>query len=202
MGPIEPGAFDRLAGPLVGETVRLVPLALEHIQSLHLAFRDADLWRWQGRQPHDAAETATWVETALQEARQHREAPFVIETLQGQLAGTTRYMDLRWHDAGLEVGWTMVFAPFQRSRVNTEAKFLLLCRAFEELRCARVQLKTDAKNARSRAAIQRIGASYEGILRNHKRRADGSLRDTAFFSITSSEWPEVKTRLLGMLLDP
>lgn len=199
MGPIDPGVFDRLASPLLGETVRLVPLTLKHIQALHRAFRDADLWRWQGRQPEDAAETANWVESALREAREHREAPFLIETIQGQLAGTTRYMDLRWHDAGVEIGWTIVFAPFQRSRVNTETKFLLLSRAFEELGCARVQLKTDAKNARSRAAIQRLGASYEGILRSHKRRADGSLRDTAFFSITSSEWPGVKSRLRGIL---
>lgn len=179
--------------------MRLLPLALGHVEGLHRAFRDTDLWHWQGRQPADLAETSQWVEAALQEARASREVPFVIETLDGHLAGTTRFMDLRLQDAGLEIGWTMVFAPYRRTRVNTEAKFLLLSRAFDEVGCARVQLKTDAKNTRSRTAIQRIGAQFEGIHRRHKRRADGSLRDTVFFSIVAEEWPQVKSRLLELL---
>lgn len=200
MKAIDPSAYSQLASALIGETLRLVPLTNDHVDSLHEAFRDDDLWHWQGRQPRHLDETAQWVEAALVEARAGREAAFVIETLEGQLAGSTRYLDLRWQDAAVEIGWTMVFAPFRRTRVNTEAKYLLLSRAFDQIGCARVQLKTDSNNARSRAAIQRIGASYEGILRQHKRRADGSLRDTAFFSILSSEWPQVKTRLRSQLL--
>lgn len=187
--------YSRLAAPLEGQTVRLRPLTGADGDRLHQAFQDPDLWTWQGHHPQSRQETEEWLQAALASAAQQLEVPFLIETQTGQLAGSTRYMDLRWHDAGVEIGWTMVFAPFRRSRVNTEVKYLLLCRAFDELGLARVQLKTDALNARSRAAIERIGARFEGVLRSHKRRSNGTLRDTAFFSILAEEWPGVKARL-------
>ena len=119
---------------------------------------------------------------------------FAIRTTAGELAGITSYLDLRAHDGGVEIGNTMMFASHRRTVANTAAKRLLLGHAFE---CGldRVALKTDARNLRSRAAIERIGARFEGILRNYQRRADGSLRDTAMFSITASEWPDVRRRL-------
>ncbi len=193
-------AYALLAAPLVGQELRLSPMSLAHVAELHTAFGDRDLWTWQGRQPESLAQTRMWVESALSQASQScGEAPFVIHTLEGQLAGTTRYLDIRLSDSAVEIGWTMVFAPFRRTRLNTAAKYLLLGRAFDETGCGRVQLKTDALNLRSRAAIERIGAKFEGILRCHKRRANGTLRDTAFFSITYHEWPGVKKRLESFL---
>lgn len=192
--------YARLAAPVVGQGVRLVPLTHQHVDSLHAAFRDDDLWTWQGKQSKTIAETQLWVESALKLSQSPAsEAPFVVETLDGRLAGTTRYMDIRWADSALEIGWTMVFAPFRRTSLNTEVKYLLLRRAFDEVGCGRVQLKTDALNLRSRKAILRIGAQFEGVHRCHKRRADGSLRDTAFFSITYLEWPEVKLHIESLL---
>lgn len=198
--PLSLEFYAKLAAPLPGTGVRLVPLTGHHVDSLHLAFRDDDLWTWQGKQPQTLTETRLWVESALTIAQSPaNEVPFVVEADDGRLAGTTRYMDIRWHDSALEIGWTMVFAPFRRTAVNTEVKYLLLKRAFEEVGCGRVQLKTDALNLRSRTAILRIGAKFEGVHRCHKRRADGSLRDTAFFSVTYLEWPEVKLHLESLL---
>ena len=196
---LSPSAYEQLAAPLHGATIRLVPLDPGHGDQLHQAFQEVDLWRWQGKQPATRQDTTAWIDQALAQAAQRLEVPFVIETHQGELAGATRYLDLRWQDAGVEIGWTMVFSQYRRTRVNTEAKFLLLQRAFEQVGCARVQLKTDALNARSRAAIERLGARFEGIHRCHKRRANGTLRDTAFFSITYLEWPGIKQRLSGFL---
>jgi RimJ/RimL family protein N-acetyltransferase len=199
-GPLSSECYAKLATPLPGVTVRLLPLAEQHVDSLHSAFREDDLWTWQGKQPETLAETRLWVESALSLAQSPAsEVPFIFESHDGRLAGTTRYMDIRWNDSALEIGWTMVFAPFRRTSVNTEVKYLLLKRAFEEVGCGRVQLKTDALNLRSRAAILRIGAKFEGVHRCHKRRADGTLRDTAFFSITYQEWPEVKLHLESLL---
>lgn len=191
--PLEANA-TKLSSPLVGKAIRLVPLTREDAPRLHEAFREDDLWTWQGRQPKTLAETQEWIEEALTP----QYVAFLIVTEEGHLAGTTRYLDLRWHDAGVEIGWTMVFAPFRRTRVNTEAKWLLLKRAFDA-GFARVQLKTDRLNERSRKAILRIGAQFEGIMRCAKRRPDGTLRDNAMFAVTFEDWPEVEAALLRRL---
>lgn len=190
---------DRLGAPLMGHGLSLLPLQREHLDALHQAFQEPEMWRWQGKFPETLEDSRAWLEQALAQAEAGLEIPFVLQTAQGQLAGTTRYLDLRWQDSGVEIGWTMVFAAFRRTRVNTLAKYLLLKRAFEEVGCARVQLKTDALNERSRTAIQRLGARFEGIHRCHKRRANGTMRDTAFYSITWQEWPLVRELLESKL---
>ena len=119
----------------------------------------------------------------------------VIHLASGRVAGATRYLNMAPEHRGLEIGGTWYGADFQRTAVNTECKYLLLEYAFETLGCIRVQLKTDERNLRSQRAIERIGAKYEGILRNHMILPDGGYRDSVFYSIIDSEWPGVKKSL-------
>ena len=109
--------------------------------------------------------------------------------------GSTRFAAIDRVNRRVEIGWTWVAAPWQRTVVNTEAKYLMLRHAFEELGCIRVELKTNSLNTRSRNAMVRIGAKEEGVLRNHMINEDGSLRHTVYYSIIDAEWPEVKARL-------
>ena len=126
--------------------------------------------------------------------------PFaLIEYSTGRVIGSTRYANIERVHHRLEIGWTWVARPWQRTAINTEAKYLLLRHAFETLKCMRVELKTDSQNARSRAAILRIGAHEEGTFRNHMITASGRIRHTVYFSIIDSEWLEVRARLEAKL---
>jgi len=126
--------------------------------------------------------------------------PFaVIHLASGLVAGATRYMDIHPNDDWLEIGGTWYGAEFQRTGVNTEAKYLLLRHAFEEIKCARVQLKTDLRNERSQKAIERIGAQREGVLRRHMKMPDGYYRSSVYYSVVDNEWPAVKAKLEEMM---
>jgi RimJ/RimL family protein N-acetyltransferase len=126
--------------------------------------------------------------------------PFaLIETSSGRVVGSTRYGNFDRLHHRVEIGWTWVTRQWQRTPINTAAKYLLLRHAFETLKCIRVELKTDSLNDRSRAAILRIGARQEGIFRNHMITASGRIRHTVYFSIVDSEWPEVKATLEAKL---
>ena len=193
-------ALEALAAPLVGRAIRLVPLSERHLGEMDHAFRsDEELWRWMlTAEPRRQLETVDWFERAFRGRIGRTEAPFAIELLDGTLAGTTRYMDIRPNDGGVEIGTTLVFKRHRRTHVNTEAKLLLIGRAFE---CGyvRVAFKTDTRNARSRAAIERLGATYEGVLRSYQRRYDQTVRDTAIYSILVNEWSSVQPRLERLL---
>ena len=114
----------------------------------------------------------------------------------GRLAGTTRFANIDRANRRAEIGWTLVARPYQRSAVNTEAKLLMLTHAFETWGCIRVEFKTDSLNFQSRTALTRLGATEEGIFRNHVICADGRLRHSVYFSITNDEWPAIKQRLI------
>jgi RimJ/RimL family protein N-acetyltransferase len=182
---------------LEGELVRLEPLQAEHAPGLFEATKGSDeLWRHLSMYPESISDIDLFIETALREQAAGDSVPFaIIERATGHVVGSTRYMDIRSVHSGLEIGWTFLATRVWRTGINTECKYLLLRHAFDECGCARVQLKTDALNQRSREAILRIGAQFEGILRRHMLRRDGSLRDTAMFSIIDEEWPAVKARL-------
>ncbi len=120
--------------------------------------------------------------------------PFAV-MVDGALAGSTRYGDIRAAHAGLEIGWTWLHPRYMGSGINRRMKLLLLTHAFETLGMQRVQLKTDNLNIRSQRAIEKLGAVREGVLRRHQRRQDGSLRDTVMYSVTADEWPQVRVRL-------
>ena len=187
--------FTILSAPLVAEDLSLRPLALADEPALAVAFADPELWTWMlVRPPQSPADVRAWLADALERVRTREHVAFVLVRPDGSLAGTSRFLDVREYDASLEIGWTMLFADARATYVNGRAKALMIGRAFDA-GFARVQLKTDARNARSRAAIAAIGATYEGTLRSYQRRADGTVRDSAMFSITAAEWAAVRRAL-------
>jgi RimJ/RimL family protein N-acetyltransferase len=182
---------------LTGRIVRLEPLSLDHLPGLTTIGLDESIWRYMRYGMISKQEQMrTWVERLLEAQAAGTDLPFaVIHLSSGQVAGSTRYMEIHPADLGLEIGGTWYGVVFQRTAVNTECKYLLLKHAFESLGCVRVQLKTDLRNVRSQRAIERLGAVKEGVLRNHMILPDGSLRHSVFYSIIDSEWPAVKARL-------
>jgi len=195
-------AGEMMVTPVVleGRHVRLEPLAKEHLAELARVGLDEELWRWIPVPVRTMEELAGYIETALEEQKRGVSLPFAqIEKATGRAIGSTRYGNIDRTHHRVEIGWTWVAREWQRSAVNTEAKYLLLRHAFETLGCIRVELKTDSLNEKSRAAILRIGAKEEGIFRNHMITSTGRLRHSVYFSIVDSEWPAVKARLESLL---
>ena len=185
---------------LEGRHVRLEPLALEHAAGLAEVGLDAELWKWIPTPVRTPEEMSGYVQTALDDRTMGSSLPFVlIEQASGRSIGSTRYGNIDRDHYRVEIGWTWVARQWQRTAINTEAKYLLLRHAFETLKCIRVELKTDSLNDRSRAAILRVGATEEGTFRNHMITASGRIRHTVYFSILDSEWPQVKVRLQAKL---
>ncbi len=181
---------------LAGSTVRLEPLALSHIPMLARFACDPELWRWTTSRVNDQQGLERYVEQALYERTAGTGLPFAtVDLASGEIVGCTRYGNADALNRRVEIGWTFVSPAFQRTRVNTEAKYLMLRHAFEVWRCIRVELKTDALNEKSRAAILRLGAQEEGTLRNHMIVVDGRIRDTVYYSIIDTEWPKLSARL-------
>ena len=141
----------------------------------------------------DLADTRQWVEEALAATGQ---LPFaIVETTRDRVVGSTRFLNIRPEHRSLEIGWTWLGQEWQRTAVNTETKLLLLSHAFERLGCVRVEFKTDARNERSQQALERIGATREGVMRNHMIVQGNYVRDSVYFSIIDSDWLSVKERL-------
>lgn len=187
--PLEPVTLE-------GARVRLVPLGSEHVDALAAVGLDPELWAWTVSRVRSAGEMRTYVEAALAEQRRGVALPFAtVEKEGGRVVGSTRFGNASLYDGRVEIGWTWIAPARQRSFVNTEAKLLMLRHAFEVLGCVRVELKTDALNARSRAAIARLGAVEEGTLRRHMITASGRVRDTVYYSVVEAEWPAVRARL-------
>ena len=185
---------------LTGKVMRLEPLRLDHVAALARVGLDPELWRWIPQSVSNEDEMRAYVERALDEQRRGVSLPFAIVALaDGQVIGCTRYMNIETAHKRLEIGSTWLAPSQQRTGANTECKLLLLTHAFETLGANRVELKTDVLNQKSRDAIERIGARQEGVFRRHVITASGRVRDTVYFSIIDSEWPEVKARLAAML---
>ena len=187
---------------LTGRHVRLEPMNESHVKGLAEIGVGQNFWDFMlyGRMDSED-DMRGWVRDILSRAAKGTDLPFVVTHLaSGKVAGATRYLNIMPKDRGLEIGGTWYGTEYQRTPVNTECKYLLLTHAFEKLGCIRVQLKTDLRNLRSQNAIERIGAKREGILRNHMILPDGRYRDSVFFSIVDSEWPEVKKRLEEMMV--
>jgi N-acetyltransferase len=181
---------------LEGEHVRLEPLALVHLDGLCEIGIVEELWRWIPTQVTAPEQMKAYIELALTERANGVSMPFAqIERAGGRVIGSTRYMNIEKNHRRLEIGSTWIAPAWQRSAINTEAKYLLLRHAFEDLGCMRVELKTDSLNEKSRAAILRIGAKQEGIFRNHMITSSGRVRHTVYFSVIDSEWPGVKAEL-------
>lgn len=186
---------------LRGRHVRLEPLAREHIGGLVKHAADEAVWAHLAMTPLDTRAAAEeFVALTQRELATGTSLTFaVVRGDTGEAAGTTTMFDFSATDRRLEIGRTWIGRECWRTAINTEAKRLLLTHAFEAMGLLRVQLKTDIRNLRSQAAIERLGAVKEGVLRAHMRRRDGSQRDTVMYSITAPEWPAVKARLDGFL---
>lgn len=176
--------------------VRLTPLSLGHVDALAEVLLDPELWMWTISHLESRDDLRRYVSEAIRGWERGHALPFAtIERASGRIVGTTRFGAWAPEHRRVEIGWTTVARPWQRTGINTEAKLLMMTHAFETLRCARVELKTDALNRQSRTAIQRLGATEEGILRQHAVTATGRVRDTVYYSVLESEWPAVKARL-------
>jgi RimJ/RimL family protein N-acetyltransferase len=183
---------------LEGAAVRLEPIRLEHAPLLWDVVKNdvADTFRWIPYSMATPEDFQRVVEKALTELQRGESLPFVtVERSSGRVIGSTRYMNIDVANRKVEIGSTWIAPAWQRSAINTEAKYLMLRHAFEQWGCLRVELKTDSLNQRSRNAILRIGAKEEGTLRQHMITYTGRLRDTVYFSILDKEWPEVKAGL-------
>jgi RimJ/RimL family protein N-acetyltransferase len=197
-----PPVFDPRPTQLNGRFVRLEPLVADHAGALFAASQEEEIWRWLPA-PMFASVAAVdaWIADALREQAGGGTVAFAtVRQSDGAVMGSTRFLDIRRPHRALEIGWTWLAREAQRTPINTEAKLLMLRHAFEDHGAVRVQLKTDERNEKSRNAITRLGAGFEGILRNYQTRAhDGYVRNTAMFSLIAAEWPAVKTRLAAML---
>lgn len=178
---------------LTGHGVRLEPLTEAHAPELLAAAADDAVWRWlPASRPRTADELRELIRT-------HRGDLAWAVVVDGRAQGSTSYLDVDLTVGGLEIGWTWYARSLWATHVNPASKLLLLAHAFDDLEAERVTLKTDGLNTRSQGAIRRLGATYDGTLRHNRLRADGSVRDTAYFSILASEWPEVREGLQGRL---
>jgi RimJ/RimL family protein N-acetyltransferase len=176
------------------------PLTLRHHEALCVVGLDEALWRWTWAPVRTPEEMRRYIETALGEQDRGVSLPFaIVHQAAGRPVGSTRYGNIALEHRRLEIGWSWVGREWQGTGVNAEAKLLLLAHAFERLGCQRVEFKTNALNTQSRAALTKLGATFEGIFRKHGIQADGTVRDTAWFSITDDEWPRVKAGLEGRL---
>jgi N-acetyltransferase len=185
---------------LDGTGVRLEPLSLDHLPGLIEIGLEPDLWRYTTQIVRTPQEMETYVRGALTEQEAGRALPFAtIEKPSGRVAGSTRFAAIEPLHRRVEIGWTWLAPRWQRTALNTEAKYLMLRHAFEQWGCVRVEFKTDVLNTRSRQALLRIGAKEEGILRSHIITATGRIRDTVYFSVLASEWPAVRAALEAKL---
>ena len=180
--------------------MKLEPLSGSHLDDLWAASRDPAVWQWLSIvQPASRAELASWIDEAVEGP----DLPYAtILWSTGKAVGSTRYLTLRPEHRSVEIGWTWLAREAWGSGANVEAKLLMLRHAFDVWKCRRVELKTDALNERSRRAIEALGATFEGVHRQHMLVRDGENRDSAWYSVLDDEWPEVRDRLTARLQQP
>jgi N-acetyltransferase len=191
---------ENLATRLEGELVVLEPLEERHAEGLWQAAQAPEIWQWLAHVGSSREYFDRWMEISLAAAREGSEG--VLATRRrgdGELVGSSRYLNVRAADRVVEIGWTWLNPSAWRSGINVEAKLLMFEHAFERLGCVRVELKTDARNERSRAAMEALPARFEGILRKHMIVPDVGVRDSAYFSVIDDEWPAVRANLEGRL---
>ena len=183
--------------------VDLVPLSLAHEEGLRAAAADGALWTIRVTSVPEPEQTRSYIDNALSMREAGNRLAFaVVESASGKVLGCTSYHDIVPAVKRVEIGWTWYGKSSQRSHVNTTAKLLLLTHAFETLGCHVVGWRTDNYNFASQAAIERLGAKKDGVIRGHALRRDGTVRDTVMYSMRSGEWPEAKAQLLYLLDKP
>jgi RimJ/RimL family protein N-acetyltransferase len=202
VGSVRDEMWDGLATRLEGEIV-VEPLAAAHEEGLWAAVQHPEIWAWttpvgESREFFDA-----WFAASLASTESGMECVLATTArASGEVIGSTRFHTLRPDHRGLEIGATWLVPSMWRTGANTEAKLLMLGHAFERLKCIRVEFKTDARNERSRAALEALPAQFEGIFRRHMVTANVGVRDSAYYSIIDEEWPEVRANLARRLASP
>ena len=192
------GLADTLT--LTGKHAELQALSIEHIDALNHAAADGELWNLHYTNVPNPQQMPKVIADALDNQSEGKEFPFVVRRLSdAKIVGSTRYYFIEPAHRNLSIGYTWYAQSAQRTAINTECKLLLLQHAFENLKCISVQWHVDDQNTRSQAAVERLGAKFEGILRNHKIMRDGRYRHTHCYSMLDSEWPAAKTFLTERL---
>jgi RimJ/RimL family protein N-acetyltransferase len=187
---------------LRGAFVELAPLAREHVDALWEAGRFPELWAITVARVRSRAEMESYVACTLAAAEQGSALPFVTRwRADGRVVGSTRFGNFEAAHARVEIGWTWVTPAFQRTVVNSEAKWLMLRHAFEVWKLNRVEFKTDAINARSQGAMERLGLVREGVLRRHSITAGGRVRDSVYFSAIREEWPQLDVHIRARIAE-
>jgi RimJ/RimL family protein N-acetyltransferase len=185
---------------LTGTHVQLIPMQPAHADALWAAAQDESIWQWTLSRISSRADTDRYIAYALEQQARGNQLPFVtISRATGEIVGSTRFDEITPEHRRVEIGWTWLTPRWQRTPINTEAKYLMLRHAFEVWACVRVQLKTDALNVRSQRAIERLGAVREGVLRSHYIMPDGRRRDSIYYSFLDTEWQTVKAHIERLL---
>jgi RimJ/RimL family protein N-acetyltransferase len=202
---VEPGFDGPLTATLTGSLVTLEPLAEEHRDGLWAAAQPDEIWTWLARLNESRGYFDGWFDASLTtnaagEGDPRETGAFAVRrNADGVLVGSSRYLSVRRHDRVVEIGWTWFNPSVWQTGVNVETKLLMFTRAFETLSCVRVELKTDARNERSRGAMIRLPARFEGIMRKHMIVPDVGQRDSAYFSVIDDDWPKVRAALQSRL---
>jgi RimJ/RimL family protein N-acetyltransferase len=186
-----------LQARLVGRLVAVEPLAADHEAGLFEAARDGNLFGWLPEELGASREgLRNWLQWSLEAARSGRDVPFAIRAVEsGKVVGSTRFLEIRLEHLRVEIGWTWLARSVWGTGINVETKLLLLTQAFEVVGCRRVEFKTDARNERSRGALEALGAKFEGVLRKHMVVQHGAERDSAYYSVIDDDWPALKATL-------
>jgi RimJ/RimL family protein N-acetyltransferase len=194
-------AFDPRPIVLEGRHVRLEPLRMDHAAALYDAVREEGIWtHLSWGPPRSVDDMEAYIRDALDLQIRGEHLPWAtVRRADAKVVGATRYGAIDRANRSAEIGWTMLSADARRTAVNTEAKYLQLCHAFDDLGAVRVWLKTDVRNERSRRAIERIGAKLDGVIRNERFTRDGRLRDACYYSFIDRDWAEAKGRLESLL---
>jgi len=184
-----------------GEGVSLEPLSPAHTRGLYTIGQEANDWKYLPRPCFNSIkDTAHWIDEACELCDRKQHYPYaIVETVSGEVMGSTRYLNIVPEDYGLEIGYTFLGKAYQRTRVNTIVKYVMLEHVFENLSAKRIELRTDQRNTRSQQAIERIGAVKEGVLRKHRIVQNGYVRDTVVYSILADEWGAIKPHLAEKL---
>jgi len=183
------------------DKVTLCPLSTEHLNAFYRAGSFPEIWRWSLPDKCTSLETTkAWLAYSQKMTDKGEHLPFAIfDNASNKFVGSSRYCSIKHEDRNIEIGFSFITPEFQRSYINTHAKYCLLKHAFEDLKAIRVEFKTHVENTKSRNAIGRLGAQFEGILRNQRILSDGNFRHTAIFSIIDTEWPKIKAQLTAKM---
>ena len=181
---------------LADKRVRLIPITIEHIKEMRKLSSDSDIWTWYTEDLTIPDALENWMTKRLQETEKGEKMTYTVQLIEtGEIIGATSYGHINWTEKAIEIGWTWLGKRFIGSGVNKHMKFLMLRHAFEVMSMERLELRTDEENARSRKAMEKIGAIHDGTLRNHRTTQGGRRRNTVVYSIIKSEWPQIKASI-------